>query len=85
MTYISVVAGVQGIWYWSWGNLNLPAPDGAPSSEIGYLDQVVNGLVPLEPVILSPDAHVHQSKFEQPSGLGPGEQWRFPVLSRPGG
>ncbi|MGD0291830.1 MAG: hypothetical protein ABSC63_19605 [Candidatus Binataceae bacterium] len=60
MTYIAVVAGVQGIWYWSWGNLNLPAPDGAPnpSAEIGYLDQIINGLVPLEPVILSSDAKV---------------------------
>jgi hypothetical protein len=60
MTYIAVVAGVRGIWYWSWGNLDLPSPDGAPNSstEVGYLDQVINGLAPLESVILTADVPV---------------------------
>jgi hypothetical protein len=60
MTYIAVVAGVEGIWYWSWGNLHLPPPEGATNAqkEIESLDRVVAGLAPLESAILSRDVRV---------------------------
>ncbi len=32
-------AGAQGVWYWSWGNLNLPAPDGAPDPTAAHGDR----------------------------------------------
>lgn len=60
MTYIAVVAGVQGIWYWSWGDLKHAAPDGAPhpTKEIRSLDRVVAELASLESVILTRDVQV---------------------------
>jgi len=66
MTYIAVVAGVQGIWYWSWGNLHLPSPSGATeaSKEIEFLDRVVTGLAALKSVILTRDVPVLKANSE---------------------
>jgi hypothetical protein len=66
MTYIAVVAGVEGIWYWSWGNLHLPPPAGAAeaSKEIESLDRVVTGLASLESAILTRDVPVLESNSE---------------------
>jgi hypothetical protein len=83
MSYIAVVAGARGLWFWSWGNLNLPAPAGAPdpSAEIGYLDQVIAGLVPLEPAILSVDAALLAGNSAAGSvltrGKEPGDGYRY--------